>query len=710
MKYIYVFSLLFIFFSCNGGGGNGTPSLPTDNGADTITSSFSISIGLNSFSVDEDTSFNGSLDVSANEASTFSYSIKTNAVNGYLEINSNGIISYSPKPNFNGTDQFIVSVTSIEKNISKDGVVNITINPVNDPPSISFANSINFSRETILFDDNQNLRVVVDDIDNKLEELSFELILEEESLSLNFTPDFDYESSREGNILLDLSDLQTAGLYEAIIRVSDGNLSSSISFESWFVSNKTTVTIQQDDNPDDGFDGGDKTPKDYVVYYLSGSPSSAGRTKYLFIGDSLDGHQDINLYRRALTASLNKLNNSDASDFFNKDFFTIVSAEPVIPDGTSPVGVRTDCYDWDETLYCIGDMDTKIFEDLLSDYVLVSTLTKVQGRGVNLGSRNIQKITDDDPEATSHTLMHELGHAHGNMGDEYRTDDDRDVTAYADNNVNTTTQADISFLKWNHHIKDLTNVLGKDVKVCYNTSDGSIYDRDADEYVDGADCGCLANEWDLEGNFIRKNPECGQVGLFEGNYYGDFNNYRPTFCSIMDSCREGGYGLVNVEGFAIGSIQNQGFYDAFYDAGYSNDPNNNDFGFTSNGNAWQMTLQADYNASKITLKWFINGVEQPSLENQKKVTFKRPSNNEVQIYTAKAIDLTGTIIAADDVLDNTDFYEGLFQSYFIWCADYDGSNCNDWRYDPDPSEYSQFDYGYMDGPLGFSWGINWQKW
>ena len=37
---------------------------------------------------------------------------------------------------------------------------------------------------------------------------------------------------------------------------------------------------------------------------------------------------------------------------------------------------------------------------------------------------------------------------------------------------------------------------------------------------------------------------------------------RPTFCSIMDSCNEGGYGPVNVEGFAIGSIQNQGFYDA----------------------------------------------------------------------------------------------------------------------------------------------------
>ena len=78
-----------------------------------------------------------------------------------------------------------------------------------------------------------------------------------------------------------------------------------------------------------------------------------------------------------------------------------------------------------------------------------------------------------------------------------------------------------------------------------------------------------------------------------------------------------------------------------------------------------------YDTSKITLKWYVNGVERTSLQNQTTVSFQRPVNNEVQIYTAKAVDLTGTIIASDDVLDNTDFYEGLFQSYFIWCADYD---------------------------------------
>jgi hypothetical protein len=691
-KFIYLLSLL-ILISCGGGGGGGS-SVP-----------FAITFGLDSFSVNEDTSYSGSLSVSANETVTLNYSIVSDVTNGTLSIGSSGSISYQPRLNFNGMDQFTFSVTAVEKNVTKKAVVNITVNEVNDMPTISLAETIDSSNESLRFENSQSFKIFVDDVDNEIEDLSFSIVIGDESLSASFTPDSDYQNSKRGSFSYDLSSLQTAGFFEAQATVSDSTDQNSLSFSSWFVSNKEIVTIEQDDDPEDGFEGGDKTPKDYNVYYLSGSPNSLARTKYLFIGDSLDGQVDIDLYRRALIASVNKLRDSDASGFFNENYFTIVSAEPVNPDGTSPVGVRTDCYDWDETIYCIGDMDTAIFSDLLPDYVLVSTLTRVQGRGVNLGYRNIQRIRESDPERTSNTLMHELGHAHGYMGDEYRTDDDRDVSAYADDNVNTTTQSDVSLLKWHHHIEDLNNVLGKDLKVCYNTTDGSIYDRDANEYVDGLDCSCLVNVWDDEGNFVRKNPECSKVGLFEGNYYGEYDNYRPTFCSIMDSCTEGGYGKVNVEGFAIGSIQNQGFYDG-ETVNFGQDAQGRNTNF-------QIELDVDYDTSMITLKWYVNGIEDTSLENQTSVSFNRPSNNGVDIYTAKAIDLTGTITAEDDVLDHSDFYEGLFQSSFYWCADYDASqdpSCQSWRYNPSSSEYSNLVFGYMEGPLGLTWGINWSEW
>ena len=698
MKSLKFIALLVLVSSCGGGGGGGDASVP-----------FAITLAPNSISVDEDNIFNGSFAARANEPVTLTYSLTSGTSNGQINISSSsGSVTYTPDSNFNGEDSFTYSVTASEKSVTQTSTVTITVNPINDPPSISIVSNNELDENSILFDQNPSFSVTYSDVDNSDDELSFSAKVNGQDVPSTFTT----SGSGSGDITLDLTSLTSAGLFDAEIIVSDGSLTGVDTYTTWHISNKTVVTISQDDDPEDGYDGGAKTQKDYYVYYLIGNPQSTGRTKYLFIGDSLDGNTDISLYRRALIASVNKLNASDASEFFGEDYFTVVSAEPVDPDGTSPVGVRTGCYDFDEDIYCISELDEAIFDVMLPDNVLVSILTKAVnpdsglGRGVNQGYKNIQRIRDTDPERTRHTLMHELGHAHGYMGDEYRTDE-RDLTDRG-YNVNTTTQSDISILKWNHHIPDQLNVLGKDIQVCYNYGDGTIADWD-DLGINIADCDCFINEWrtttDSNGNntytFVRKNPECSGVGLFEGNYYGLYDNYRPTFCSVMDKCTSAGYGPVNVEGFAVGSIQNQGFYDnddvrLVKDAGQAN------VGF-------EIALDVEYDTSKITLKWFKNGVEDTSKQNQKTVIFDRPADNSVEIYTAKAVDLTGTITASDDVLDNTDFYEGAFQSYFYWC-EYNSNNRCSWSYDPDPSTYSQFNYGYMRGPMGVTWGINWEKW
>ena len=698
MKSSKFIALLVLVSSCGGGGGGGDASVP-----------FAITLAPNSISVDEDNIFNGSFAARANEPVTLTYSLTSGTSNGQINISaSSGSVTYTPNTNFNGEDSFTYSVTASEKSVTETSTVAITVNPINDPPSISIVSNNELDENSILFDQNPSFSVTYSDVDNSDDELSFSAKVNGQDVPSTFTA----SGSGSGDITLDLTSLTSAGLFDAEIIVSDGSLTGVDTYTTWHISNKTVVTISQDDDPEDGYDGGAKTQKDYYVYYLIGNPQSTGRTKYLFIGDSLDGNTDISLYRRALIASVNKLNASDASEFFGEDYFTVVSAEPVDPDGTSPVGVRTGCYDFDEDIYCISELDEAIFDVMLPDNVLVSILTKAVnpdsglGRGVNQGYKNIQRIRDTDPERTRHTLMHELGHAHGYMGDEYRTDE-RDLTDRG-YNVNTTTQSDISILKWNHHIPDQLNVLGKDIQVCYNYGDGTIADWD-DLGINIADCDCFINEWrtttDSNGNntytFVRKNPECSGVGLFEGNYYGLYDNYRPTFCSVMDKCTSAGYGPVNVEGFAVGSIQNQGFYDnddvrLVKDAGQAN------VGF-------EIALDVEYDTSKITLKWFKNGVEDTSKQNQKTVIFDRPADNSVEIYTAKAVDLTGTITASDDVLDNTDFYEGAFQSYFYWC-EYDSNNRCSWSYDPDPSTYTQFNYGYMRGPMGVTWGINWEKW
>ena len=683
MRVISYFLAMIFLSSCGGGGGGGS-SIP-----------FEITLAPNSFSVNEDNTYTGSISASANEVVTLNYIISSTSSNGSLSLSGSGSISYEPNLNFNGQDEFTYSVSAVEKNITRSSTVSITVNPVNDAPTITIDSKSEFDDTNLLFDQNPVFSISFSDVDNSEEELIFSAKANSVSVPSTFTS----TGTGTADIELDLSSVSTGGLFNTEITVTDGALSDSDLFTTWLISNKTIVTINQDVNPEDGFDGGEKIAKDYYVYYLSGNPTSRGRTKYLFIGDSLDGQGDIDRYRRALIASVNKLRNSDASEFFSEDYFTVVSAEPVDPDGTSPVGVRTGCYDFDEDIYCIGEMDVDIFDNLLPDNVLVSVLTRVVnpdtgiGRGVNQGYKNIQRIRDDDPERTQHTLMHELGHAHGYMGDEYRSDE-RDLTDNG-NNVNTSTQSDVNLIKWTHHIDDKQNVLGKDIKVCYNRSDGTIADFD-DVGINIEDCNCFVNNWDSNGNFVSKNPECSQVGLFEGNYYGLYDNYRPTFCSVMDKCTSGGYGKVNVEGFAVGSIQNQGFYRAD-SLRYTRDD-------SGSRNGIEIEMDVSYDTSKITLKWYVNGVEDTAKENQTTVIFDRPANNAIEFYTAKAIDLSGTISVDDDITDYNDFYEGAFQSYFGWYSEETG-----WVIENDSSQYFKYDYGSLYGPLGFTWAFNWER-
>ena len=136
---------------------------------------------------------------------------------------------------------------------------------------------------------NLSFNIKVTDSDSELNELSFDMVLGNAEIPGNFSPDTSTETEGDGILSFDLSSLQSGGLYDAEIRVFDGTNYDSVIFESWFAGNRRTITIQQDVDPTDGFEGGQKVSKDYEIYYLSGGPDSAAGTKYLFVGDSLNG-------------------------------------------------------------------------------------------------------------------------------------------------------------------------------------------------------------------------------------------------------------------------------------------------------------------------------------------------------------------------------------------------------------------------------------
>ena len=681
--YLFKYLILLIFIaSCGGGGGGGAPPVPF---AITLASSSSIS-------VDEDTTYTGNVTATANEPVTLNYELTTTTTNGVLTFSESGAITYSPNENFNGQDQFSFSVTAVEKSITRNSTVTITINPVNDQPTITLDVQEGLDKNNLIFDLNPKFSITFSDIDNTDDQLTFSAKVN----GGNIPSTFSLTGEGSGEIIFDLASIPNAGFFDAEIVVSDGGLSDTDSFSTWFIADRQIVTVAQDDDKSDGFDSGTTTDKDYYVYYLVGGGNTFGRTDYLFVADSIkenpnDGSAaDLESFREALLKSINALNDSDASEFFT-GYFDIVVAEPVTPDGTSLASIETGCYDWDEDVYCIGsgDINDSVFDDLFPEHDLVSVLTMIDGRGVNLGNTNIQEIKP----RTEYTLMHELGHAHGEMGDEYITTDDRDVSAFADRNINTTTQSDPSLLKWKHHIEDMLNVPGKDFKVCYNYADGTIYD----EGEDLTTCDCLFNLYDANGNRTGRNPECNSVGLFEGNYYGEFDNFRPKYWTIM----EGGilsYGEVNSEGFAIGSIHNQGFLDGD-EVGFIQDASGANTGF-------EIDIDVAYDTSKLKLQWYVDGVLDSSKNDQTRIVFDRPSDNGVQVYTWRVEDLTGTVIAPDDVTDTEDFYEGLFNSDFYWCDRSSGS-CS-WGYNP--TDRTQYHYGYIQGPMGGTWGINWARW
>ena len=182
------------------------------------------------------------------------------------------------------------------------------------------------------------------------------------------------------------------------------------------------------------------------------------------------------------------------------------------------------------------------------------------------------------------------------------------------------------------------------------------------------------------------------------------------------------YGKVNVEGFAVGSIMNQGFSN--YKINSENGPNvlTNPSGL---GDVITFEIDAVYDQTKLVLKWLVDGVEQSSLENNTTVSFERPTDNRSVSYSWVVEDLTGSLIAPNDPNDPLDFYESYWERNYYYQSDpnltpiaslnpYVGSwewysSSGSYNYDDtvDISDQDQYLYGELCCSMGASYKINW---
>ena len=637
----------FLCISCGGGGGSDSGNSPTVTPGSTGStgstgSSIVFTLESLSFSVNEDQTYNGQLSASSNPATSLIFELTYQPNNGVVSLNnSTGAFSFTPSNNFVGNDEFSFRVYG-QSTYSSEQQVTITVTPVNDAPEIIFPADLSIDQELLVNDDNKLLvPAVVTDIDNEIQDLTYSLQTNEIDLPVTYL----LESS---SFEVDISALEEAGHFISSVTACDlEQACSTASFSTFFVSNL-------------------RTEENFRIYNLLGTYSALSNrgTNLLIIADSFE--DDLSNFREVVSESIrNILIDSEVSDFF-KDHFNIFVVEPVTFVGTETSLLDMnlgECSDWSDDIFCWDEVKLKNIKDSLFSEVYIDSIaifSILDGRGVTSYDYGLPPTAAQRMDTYAYqTFMHEFGHSHALLGDEYISSDDReDSTNYEANySANNTTNSDVYSLKWNHWIEDLTSVPGLD-------------------------------------------PFAGlsSVGLFEGNYYGETGNYRPKHNTVMNNKENLRYGEVGSESFAIVSTQNQF------------GPWLTDFEFLEESevrSSVKISLLGKYDASKLRIEWYKNSEKVDSLTDQKEVIFNRPEVDEITRYTWKAVDLTGVITVAEDPFDVNDSYEGLFDyrpRFYSW----NGSSWEGPFYSPD--DLTPYDYGVSIEVLGSSLFINWSLW
>ena len=663
-KFLPIFLSLFFLSACGGGS---TP--------------FSLTLPINKIiNVDEDNLHTSTITSTTNYKSIITYKIINDSINGQADITSSGDLSYLPSQDFFGNDSLGIQVTATrvddENNptggvIVKNLTIPITINPVNDPPVITILDDLsNYSDLNLFFEETITVNVEITDVDNEISDLTFNGALPNESVNaeLDIIQTIENDITIENQyIVFYLNNIETAGLYKMSICASDfEDTTCEGEIEGYYISNKEIKSI--DYNCDD--EGINCNSSDQYLYYLVGSENSMAKTDYIFIADQISGSEgdgSTQDFRQRLVESINRIRESDAGQLF-QDYFNILVLEEVNPTGFSLFNIDTGCYsNWDPRIYCIGNVDRDLLSSVYDNWDVASFLTSIDGRGVAQGNINIQPLSD----RTAEIVQHELGHSHAFLGDEYDSRGERTFPIYyADFSINTTSATDATKVKWSHLIDDLNLIPGYSDEVyqyCWNNEEGEVYTREGNT-VNYEDCACFMNQFpDSEFPGTNADPSCPtKIGHFEGTYYGEVGTYRPRWLSVMWCCDDE-YGKVNVEGFAIGSILNQGFTDYTIDSNLSEDIDL--FDETSLGDSITFNLNAEYDTNKLKLKWYIDGEEQLNLLNQTEVSFDRPSDNSIITYSWKVEELTGDLSAPNDSLDPLDLYEGWFEEGYYYDPD-----------------------------------------
>jgi len=153
------------------------------------------------FSTDEDTILNEDVSTNDNYIVAADYVVNTSTTNGNLTLNINGTFTYTPDPDFNGSDSFTYDATD-NNGITETATVSITVSPIIDAFDDSFATD----EDTILSNDvsaNDNFSTTANYVINTTP-INGTLILNNDG-SFDYTPNPDFNGN--DSFIYDVTDI-----------------------------------------------------------------------------------------------------------------------------------------------------------------------------------------------------------------------------------------------------------------------------------------------------------------------------------------------------------------------------------------------------------------------------------------------------------------------------------------------------------------------
>ncbi|WP_089722379.1 Ig-like domain-containing protein [Candidatus Entotheonella palauensis] len=214
---------------------------------------------------DEDTP--GSIRVDPNDSDTDNHDFEVIILplNGTAEVDEFGLVTYTPSPDFNGSDSLVVEVTEAGEDNPEKGEVEIavTVHPVNDPPSPT--------AEAIVTDEDTEGMTQVSPNDPDTDNHTFSVAQQPENVIadvdpeeglVTYTPDLNYSGSDALVVaVMDDSEDRLQETVEIMVTVAPVNDDApEPTAEPIFTSkNHTGTTLVEPNDPDEGQTPGVRT-------------------------------------------------------------------------------------------------------------------------------------------------------------------------------------------------------------------------------------------------------------------------------------------------------------------------------------------------------------------------------------------------------------------------------------------------------------------